>query len=222
MVNEKENPAGPNPENVDDEGATPPSNTEKELEENEEMEMFACPMCENSVSADANACPSCGAVFEEKDAVPRPYDMEEEQTLPYDIEGTQMPTPETDFPGNEPTEEMTPTPDVESGKGSGTGQQISTPLTDYFKRRRKRYLFGALTLGLGLVLFVLLWLVVVYDVLVTETENWFGVEVISILIGAGILFILGLYLILTYPKSSLIDVFASLQEAQKPEKPVGE
>ncbi|UCG69355.1 MAG: hypothetical protein JSV09_16520, partial [Thermoplasmata archaeon] len=37
-----------------------------------------------------------------------------------------------------------------------------------------------------------------------------GFEVIFILVGAGIFFILGLFLILTYPKSSLTELLASM------------
>jgi hypothetical protein len=70
-------------------------------------------------------------------------------------------------------------------------------------------------LGLGIILFVLLWVFVVNQVLITETENLFGFEIILLLVSAGVLFILGLYLILTYPKSSLVDVFASMTQAQQ-------
>ncbi len=89
-------------------------------------------------------------------------------------------------------------------------KSIPDALLDYSERRKKRNLYGALFLGLGIVLFVLLWLVVVYDVLVTETEEWFGVDVIFILVGAGILFILGLYMILSYPKSSLSELLSTM------------
>ncbi len=101
----------------------------------------------------------------------------------------------------------------ENNRGYGLNQQVTQALKDYADQRRKRNLLGALFMGTGLVLFVLLWLVVVYDVLVTETSSWFGFDIMLILVCAGLFFILGLYLILTYPKSSLADVFASTARA---------
>lgn len=95
--------------------------------------------------------------------------------------------------------------------------KVKEALTDYGKRRRTRYLQGTLSLGLGIIFFALLWLFVVYDVLVTETENWFGAEVIIILVFAGIFFIIGLYLILTYPKSSLAELFPMMSEREREE-----
>lgn len=108
-----------------------------------------------------------------------------------------------------PVETQVPTREPRSNMGPPQ-KSIPDALSDYSERRKKRNLYGALFLGLGIVLFVLLWLVVVYDVLVTETEEWFGVDVILILVGAGILFILGLYMILTYPKSSLSELLSTM------------
>ncbi len=229
MVNEEENPGILDPE---------------------KNGIFSCPMCGSEVDANATSCPRCGAIFEQEEQVippsdtegeqaPPPSDMEEEIPLPYGVEEEQTPMPETDasmyettgeegtqldVPENEPEEEAVPT-DIKSEEELDTDRKVKTALTDYKELRRKRYLFGALTLGLGLVLFVLLWLVVVYEVIVTETENWFGFEVIFILVGAGIFFILGLYLILTYPKSSLAELLSSMPmnvQAPNPEIGVGD
>lgn len=225
MVNEEENPGGLDPENNG---------------------IFSCPMCGSEVNASATTCPRCGAIFEheeqappfdtEEEQAPQPPEMDEELPLPYGVEEEQIPMPETDaslyetkreedsqldVPENEPEEEAMPT-DIKSDEELDTDRKVKTAITDYKELRRKRYLYGALTLGLGLVLFVLLWLVVVYEVIVTETENWFGFEVIFILVGAGIFFILGLYLILTYPKSSLAELLSSMpMNMQAPNPQIG-
>lgn len=166
-----------------------------------------------------------------------PPQAEEEQGLPYqgaeeEIGPSSQYTEEEQVPGlgddlTEPDQETPSTYlDPESELPSSDEPQVSVSehredmgppqksipeaLSDYSERRKKRNLYGALFLGLGIVLFVLLWLVVVYDVLVTETEEWFGVDVVLILVGAGILFILGLYMILTYPKSSLSELLSTM------------
>jgi hypothetical protein len=94
-------------------------------------------------------------------------------------------------------------------------KKIIGALKDYSKSRKKRYTMGTLFLGLGVVLFVLLWLVVVYDVLVTETQQWFGAHIVLILVAAGIFFTCGLFMILTYPKSSLIEILAYISESKE-------
>ena len=103
----------------------------------------------------------------------------------------------------------------ELGKESQSENQILTALKQYNNNRRKRYFTGTLFVGLGVILFVLLWLVVVYDVLVYETDTWFGAHVILILVAAGIFFTFGLYMILTYPKSSLIDILTYMNEVKQ-------
>jgi hypothetical protein len=100
-------------------------------------------------------------------------------------------------------------------------KRIVSALEEYSESRRKRHFMGTMFLGLGVVLFVLLWLVVVYDVLITESTQWFGAHVALILVGAGIFFTFGLYLILTYPKSSLIEVLASVSRSNQNKKSVG-
>jgi hypothetical protein len=123
----------------------------------------------------------------------------EEPEMPLDSEPDISPPMETQAPPREVKSDLGP-----------SQKSIPDALLDYSERRKKRNLYGALFLGLGIVLFVLLWLVVVYDVLVTETDQWFGVDVILILVGAGILFILGLYMILSYPKSSLSELLSTM------------
>jgi hypothetical protein len=125
-------------------------------------------------------------------------DQEDPSTY-QDPESEISPPVKTQVPISEPRSDMGP-----------PQKSIPEALSDYSERRKKRNLYGTLFLGLGIMLFVLLWLVVVYDVLVTETEEWFGVDVILILVGAGILFILGLYMILTYPKSSLSELLTTM------------
>jgi hypothetical protein len=94
-------------------------------------------------------------------------------------------------------------------------KKIIKALKDYSRSRKKRYTMGTLFLGLGVILFVLLWLVVVYDVLVTETQAWFGAHIVLILVCAGIFFTFGLFMILTYPKSSLIEILAFISESKE-------
>ncbi len=138
--------------------------------------------------------------------------IEQEETIPPPVEeAPPPPVPDEPVPGG---------PRPEATQELPAEQKVTAALLDYTKRRRKRYLSGAIFLGIGLVLFVLLWLVVVYETLVTETGDLFLIEVLLILVGAGIFFILGLYLIMTYPKSSLIDVFGSLTHSEQIEKPV--
>jgi hypothetical protein len=143
-----------------------------------------------------------------------PY-PEEEQIAPPESDLADNESEELDTPMDSDTESSLlaetegPPRDVKSDMRPPQ-KSIPEALSDYSERRKKRNLYGALFLGLGIVLFVLLWLVVVYDVLVTETKEWFGVDVILILVGAGILFILGLYLILSYPKSSLSELLSTM------------
>ncbi|UCG68416.1 MAG: zinc ribbon domain-containing protein [Thermoplasmata archaeon] len=192
-----------NPEGIDEGRPPVPSETD------EQSEIFACPNCGASVDADTLMCANCGVVFEAEGQTPS-LDTRIEQMAPEpEAQEEQLPSEETQVSGP-PPEEGTPIIHEKSATVSDTDAQISGALADYGARRRKRYLFGTILLGLGLVLFVLLWLVVVYDVLVQETQEVFGFDVILILVGAGIFFILGLYLILTYPKSSLADVMALL------------
>ena len=167
----------------------------------------------------------------EKESIPLPYGVKEEHMAPpYETEEEQVPLPygvdeeqmdlsseaeEEDMPltsdyGEEQMTSVDTEEETESEKGLKTEQKVTGAVTDYDEQRRKRYLFGTLSLSMGLVLFVLLWLVVVYEVLVTETENWFGAIEIFILAGAGIFFMLGLYMILTYPKSKLAELLASM------------
>jgi hypothetical protein len=98
-------------------------------------------------------------------------------------------------------------------RSNALSPQIAKALGEYTEQRRKRYLYGTIFLGIGLILFVLLWLVVVYDVLASGTNSGFGIDVVVILACAGIFFIFGLYMILTYPKSSLDKVLASQPRA---------
>jgi hypothetical protein len=140
---------------------------------------------------------------EEEQITPPESDLadidQEEMDAPLDSDTEILPPVETEVPPREVEDDMGP-----------PQRSIPEALSDYSERRKKRNLYGALFLGLGIVLFVLLWLVVVYDVLVTETDQWFGVDVILILVGAGILFILGLYMILSYPKSSLSELLSTM------------
>jgi hypothetical protein len=151
---------------------------------------------------------------EEELGLSPPY-PEEEQIASPESNLADIGQEEMDAPLDSDTEVLPPAEtkglprDVKSDMGPAQ-KSIPKALSDYSERRKKRNLYGALFLGLGIVLFVLLWLVVVYDVLVTETKEWFGVDVILILVGAGILFILGLYMILSYPKSSLSELLSTM------------
>jgi hypothetical protein len=100
-----------------------------------------------------------------------------------------------------------------NGRGNILNPQIAKALGEYTEQRRKRYLYGTVFLGIGLILFVLLWLVVVYDVLASGSNSGIGIDAVVILACAGIFFIMGLYMILTYPKSSLNEVLASRPRA---------
>lgn len=210
MEENQENPEGMHPEDIDEEKAPGPSNTPEQPKDNEGSEMFACPNCGANVDADAVMCMNCGVVFEAEEQTPS-LDTRIEQMAPEpETQEEQLPQTEAQMPGPPPEDEGVSLSDERHETVTDTDRQISGAIADYSTRRRKRYLFGTVLLGLGLVLFVLLWLVVVYDVLVQETQEIFGLDVILILVGAGIFFILGLYLILTYPKSSLADIMALL------------
>lgn len=156
--------------------------------------------------------------------MPPPSDLNREETFPSDI--TQDQSPPSDISNkrssssdlnhekiSSPKRGHTPHPEVGRNNRLTSEKQVIGALKDYTEKRRKRYFMGTMTLGLGIVLFVLLWLVVVYDVLVMESNSWFGVDIILLLVFAGILFILGLYLILTYPKSTLEEYMISMPKA---------
>lgn len=208
-----------------------------------------CPICGSVFEAEEQVRPSemenqIPPSAPEEEKIPLPYGLGGEQMAP--PPDTEEDMPLSSGLGNET---MAPPPDTEEEGmplSSDEGEDISSPYSEeepqleeakseeetktepdipravknYNEQRRKRYMFGALALGLGVVLFVLLWLVVVYDVLVTETQDWFGIEVVIILLGAGILFILGLFMIITYPKSSLAELLTSMPlnvQANNPE-----
>ncbi len=159
----------------------------------------------------------------EEEEMPLSSDLGEEQiTPPLDTEEEGMPlsSDEGEDISSPYSEEEPQLEEAKSEEETKTESDIPRAVKDYNEQRRKRYLFGALALGIGVVLFVLLWLVVVYDVLVTETQDWFGIEVVIILVGAGILFILGLFMIITYPKSSIAELLTSMPlnvQASNPE-----
>jgi hypothetical protein len=96
--------------------------------------------------------------------------------------------------------------------------RVMAALKEYNTNRRKRYFTGTMFIGLGVILFVLLWLVVIYEVLVNETQVWFGAHVIMILVVAGMFFTFGLYMILTYPKSSLLEILTYMTQAKNKKK----
>jgi hypothetical protein len=161
---------------------------------------------------------------EEKETEPITDLLEEEEIIIEQEDAASPPVEEEPPPpvSEEPEEPAPEGPGPEVTRELPTEQKVTATLLDYTKQRRKRYLSGALFLGIGLVLFVLLWLVVVYETLVTEIGDLFLMEVLLILVGAGIFFVLGLYLILTYPKSSLIDVFGSLTSSEQMDEPTEE
>ncbi|UCF07932.1 MAG: zinc ribbon domain-containing protein [Thermoplasmata archaeon] len=203
----------------------------------EEGEMLACPSCGIQVAADAPTCPGCGALFEAgEEPSPAAEIGEEDLSPPSEVdlmEGPQSPDiGEEDAQPIQQGEDQMPVPSVEEelhrqrqldregGQNGQPGPQPYLPnninidqrvvqaLQEYSRKRRSRYMMGSFLLGLGIVFFVLLWLVTVYQVLVVETDSLFAADIIGLLIGAGILFIAGLYMILSYPKSSLVDIFA--------------
>jgi hypothetical protein len=94
-------------------------------------------------------------------------------------------------------------------KSNEKGKQLEKALKDYTKKRRKRYLFGALSLGLSLIFFVLIWLVTVNQVLNTDSVEWLSAEFMGLLICAGMFSIFGLYLIMSYPSSTLDRILVS-------------
>lgn len=148
--------------------------------------------------------------IEEEQIPPSPHIAEEtDPDSPYS-EQEQMPPPETGSTQQVPMGEQIQKPNESGLKPHTPGPQVAGAFDEYGKRRKNRYLFGALSLGIGIILFVLLWLLAVNHVLVEETENLIAIDIILILVGAGIFFILGLYLILTYPKSSIAELMASL------------
>lgn len=173
----------------------------KESEVIEEIEAFVCPSCGAEVADDTVTCPGCGAFFDYENET---SDMDREVLQP------------------EPSgiEEEIPPPSMDSGDAAETPEKsesevrIEGALRDYSAKRRKRYLSGALFTGLGIIFFVLLWLYTVHRVWVEDADTVFGLEVILLLVIASVLFILGMYLILTYPRSSLTDVFASMSRAE--------
>ena len=230
MEDEERNPMGENEETQ--KFLCPTCNGEVSADATE------CPICGSVFEVEQQAPPSETEdqipPSPEEEKIPLPYglggeqmamppDTEEEMPLssslgdetmapPSDTEEEGMPLSSDEGEGISPpySEEGTHLEEAKSEEETKTEPDVPRAVKDYNEQRRKRYLFGALALGLGVVLFVLLWLVVVYDVLVTETQDWFGIEVVIILLGAGILFILGLFMILTYPKSSLAELLTSM------------
>jgi hypothetical protein len=176
---------------------------EERLANNEGQGIFACPQCGTGVTADATHCPGCNALFDEVPA----DNPSEEGHMPSvaDLRMDRTPITQEDTE-NEPVVEQSPPEPVVSQPE----RKLEGALSDYYERRKKRYLFGALSIGVGITLFVMLWLVVVHQVVVVGTENIFGFEVLLLLMAAGVFFILGLYLTLTYPSSSLTRLLTSM------------
>jgi hypothetical protein len=202
MDNEQENM---NKETAEEQKEESPSLLEMEerLANNEGEGIFACPQCGTGVTADATHCPECNALFDEVPAgapteeahMPSVADLRTDQVQNIHEEPQEEPEPG----------QINPDPPISRTKGG-----LDNALADYYERRKKRYLLGALSMGLGIILFVMLWLVVVHQVVVVGTDSIFGFEVLMLLVSAGIFFILGLYLTLTYPSSSLTKLLASM------------
>ncbi len=228
MENEEEHQENADLEDPDEGEPLPPPDYSREPEQEDVSEAFSCPICGAITQADATSCTGCGAVFSSEEEVTETEDAPQPQT---ETEG--MEDPENQDVQPQQTEEegiqepvsqeisqtqygmegmQDPAAQEEGHDDAQAQQRITSAMTDYEGRRKKRYLTGALCLGLGLVLFVLVWLLVVNQVLVEETDKVFGLDVILILLGAGILFILGLFLVLTYPSSSLSEI-VSLEPA---------
>lgn len=177
---------------------------EERLANNEGEGIYTCPQCGTGVTADATQCPGCNALFDEVPA----NTQSEEAHMPSvaDLRKDRAEKVQEEEPKEQPVAETRP---VETPISPPEGK-IEGALSDYYERRKKRYLFGALSIGVGITLFVMLWLVVVHQVVVVGTENIFGLEVLLLLVAAGIFFILGLYLTLTYPSSSLTKLLTSM------------
>ncbi len=206
MDNEEENLED---EQSEDENEEVPSMLEMEerLANNEGEGIFACPQCGTGVPAEATNCPGCNALFDE---VPESTSSEDEH-MPSVADLSPEQITETDEePEEEPGEEPTPPQAAVPAREPQNDMKFEGALSDYYERRKKRYLFGALSLGVGIISFVMLWLVVVNQVIVNNTENIFGFEVLLLMIVAGVFFILGLYLTLTYPSSSLSKLLTSM------------
>ncbi len=172
---------------------------EERLANNEGEGIFACPQCGTGVTADATQCPGCNALFDEV-----PADTQSEEAHMPSIADLQTDRIQNVKEGPPPQPIKTDPP------LSQNNRDLDNALVDYYERRKKRYLFGALSMGVGIILFVMLWLVVVHQVVVVGTDSIFGFEVLILLVTAGIFFILGLYLTLTYPSSSLTKFLASM------------
>lgn len=202
MENEEENL-----ESQEDEEVPSLLEVEERLANNEGEGIFACPQCGTGVSVNSPSCSHCGVAFEEVPTVAS-ADINEEH-MPSVAELGENRSDETAV--EETTNaQVVDTPEVTRSKKSQTDKKIKGAIADYYDKRKKRYLFGALSLGLGIVLFVLLWLVVVNSVLISEDSNVFGFSSLALLIVAGVFFILGLYLTLTYPSSSLSELLTSM------------
>ena len=198
LDNENENI---NEENDEEQKEESPSLLEMEerLANNEGEGIFACPQCGTGVTAEATQCPGCNALFDEV-----PADTPSEESHMPSVADLRKDRIQNAEEGPAPQPIKTDPPISQTKRG------MDNALADYYERRKKRYLFGALSMGVGIILFVMLWLVVVHQVLVVGTESIFGFEVLMLLVTAGIFFILGLYLTLTYPSSSLTKFLASM------------
>lgn len=201
----------------------------------EEIEAFVCPSCGAEVTNDAVTCLGCGVSFDFEDEAETPEpEGEEAPPEPSEIEDDTPPLPadsgEDMEPPAEPEEEApAPTePDISPAEESApyvvrdNEVRMAGALKEYSVKRRKRYLFGALSTGLGIIFYVLLWLYTVNQVWVEDTNTIFGLEVILLLVIASVLFIMGMYLILTYPKSSLMDMFATVPRAEPNKETIAE
>ncbi|UCE75417.1 MAG: hypothetical protein JSV56_06875 [Methanomassiliicoccales archaeon] len=218
MENDEENPQEVESEDVDE---RIPSllEVEKRLSDNEGKGIFECPQCGTGVVANAPKCPHCNVEFEE---VPmnQPSDLQDPQMPTIaDLNREQIVQTESEEPKEIPQPENTPTPKVANVKEPATDSKFVGAISEYYEKRKRRYLLGALSLGLGVILFALLWLVVVHQVLVTDTENLFGFEVLILLLLAGVFFVFGLFLTLTYPSSSLAELLVSMPMNVPPPDP---
>jgi YgiT-type zinc finger domain-containing protein len=189
---------------------------DNESEVIEEVEAFVCPSCGAEVADDTITCPGCGAFFDYEDGTEVP-DSPDEDTPPL----PSYPEDDMDPPADPEDKSPKASNPVPQSQGNPTPyvvrdseMRIASALKEYTVKRRKRYLSGALFTGLGILFFVILWLFTVHQVWVEEADTIFGLEVILLLAIASVLFIMGMYLILTYPKSSLMDVFSTMPRAE--------
>ena len=114
---------------------------------------------------------------------------------------------------------MSDTAGISETQNPEYNKKVQKILIKFAQRRKARYFFGALSLGIALVLFCAIWLIVAYRAFFNESIIWESDRMFVLLIGIFIFFVVGIYLLTTLPKLKTLPLMQMAPQSQTPLPP---